>query len=103
MFARLFFLAALAALALVAEVRALVPVPAPKPVGVGKSSTAKHLIQVNRNDLPGVMSDELWDPLGLSSGASDRTLKRWRESELKHGRVGESSLAVSVFSSCLSV
>ena len=28
----------------------------------------------------------LFDPLGLSKGASEGDLKRWRESELKHGR-----------------
>lgn len=27
-----------------------------------------------------------FDPLGLSKSVSDEDLKRWRESELKHGR-----------------
>ena len=28
-----------------------------------------------------------FDPLGFSNVASDDTLKKWREAELKHGRV----------------
>eukprot|EP01041_Mallomonas_annulata_P007587 gene7587-15548_t len=28
-----------------------------------------------------------FDPLGLSEGKSDKELRRWRESELKHGRI----------------
>ena len=28
-----------------------------------------------------------WDPLGLSAGATVNDLRRWRESEVTHGRV----------------
>ena len=52
------------------------------------STTARELISINRDDLPGVMTDSIFDPLALSKGLSDRQVKRYREAELKHGRVG---------------
>lgn len=46
-------------------------------------------------DLPGVVAPTgYFDPLGLSSKVSDETLKKWREAEIKHGRV---SMLVSDF------
>ena len=42
------------------------------------------------DELPGKVPPlGYFDPLGLSSGrsANDKSLKRWRESELKHGRL----------------
>jgi len=50
-------------------------------------TTARELISINRDDLPGVMTDSIFDPLALSKGLSDRQVKRYREAELKHGRV----------------
>jgi len=35
----------------------------------------------------GPMPDDVWDPLGLSTNASEEQLLRWRAVELKHGRV----------------
>lgn len=40
----------------------------------------------------GPFPDDFWDPAGLAKGKSDQQLIRWREIELKHGRV--SMLAV---------
>jgi len=34
---------------------------------------------------------DLWDPLDLSEGKDVNTVKRWREAELQHGRVGMAS------------
>ena len=30
---------------------------------------------------------KVWDPLGLSDGADPTDIKKWREAEIKHGRV----------------
>ena len=30
---------------------------------------------------------QIFDPLGLSTGADPEEIKRWREAEIKHGRV----------------
>ena len=48
-----------------------------------------NLIQVRRDELPGVFTEQggYFDPLGMSNGVDDETLKVWRESELKHGRI----------------
>ena len=75
---------ALAAMFLAAVSSFVVP---PLPVMKSVSSTAKALISINRNDLPGVMTEKIFDPLALSKGLNDRQLKRYREAELKHGRV----------------
>lgn len=32
-------------------------------------------------------NDFVFDPLGLSEGASPKDIRRWREAEIKHGRV----------------
>ena len=38
--------------------------------------------------LPGAIGPlNFFDPLNLSAGKSDITIKRWRESEIKHGRL----------------
>lgn len=39
--------------------------------------------------LPGApFSDgKVWDPVGLSDGADPTDIKKWREAEIKHGRV----------------
>eukprot|EP01035_Chromulina_nebulosa_P023110 gene23110-29944_t len=43
---------------------------------------------IDITDAPGqVAPTGLFDPLGLSTTASSKDLKRWRESELKHGRI----------------
>jgi len=43
---------------------------------------------VNAEDLPGVLPPTgYFDPLNLSANISDETLKKWREAEIKHGRV----------------
>jgi len=41
------------------------------------------------NSLPGAPfpGDEVFDPLGFSENAKPADIKRWRESEIKHGRV----------------
>jgi hypothetical protein len=39
-------------------------------------------------DIPGQTAPfGFFDPLGLSSGISDRQFRRWQEAELKHGRI----------------
>lgn len=44
-------------------------------------------------ELPGQVAPlGFFDPLGLAKGTDQRTLKRWRESELKHGRLGKTLL-----------
>jgi len=57
-----------------------------------KSGTARRAPRISMavidSNSPGVTAPfGLFDPLGLSSSISDRTLKVWREAELKHGRV----------------
>eukprot|EP01035_Chromulina_nebulosa_P022855 gene22855-29600_t len=43
---------------------------------------------IDITEAPGqVAPTGLFDPLGLSSSISTKDLKRWRESELKHGRI----------------
>ena len=45
-------------------------------------------IGVDVEDLPGkVPPTGFFDPLNLSAGKSADTIKKWREAELKHGRV----------------
>jgi light-harvesting complex I chlorophyll a/b binding protein 1 len=42
----------------------------------------------NPTDLPGDLAPTgFFDPLGLSNGKDEATLKQWRDAELKHGRV----------------
>jgi hypothetical protein len=51
------------------------------------SSKASLKMAVIDPDFPGQTAPfGFFDPLGLSKGASDEDVKRWRESELKHGR-----------------
>lgn len=50
-------------------------------------NSALNIIQIPRDKLPGVFYDTYFDPLSLSSSVSDRSLKLWREAELKHGRI----------------
>jgi len=53
-----------------------------------KSSLKPRLSMVAIRDLPGAIAPtEFFDPLNLSEGKSDEVLKRWRESEIKHGRI----------------
>lgn len=52
-----------------------------------KSSTSLKVIGIPRDELPGVFYSKYFDPLNLSSGISERSLKLWREAELKHGRL----------------
>lgn len=43
---------------------------------------------IDANDLPGVLPPTgFFDPIRLSANVSEETLKRWREAEIKHGRV----------------
>mmetsp|Transcript_33408 Transcript_33408/g.34043 ORF Transcript_33408/g.34043 Transcript_33408/m.34043 type:complete len:228 (+) Transcript_33408:286-969(+) len=47
-----------------------------------------ELSMIARKDLPGQLAPTgYFDPLGLSEGKSDAVIKKWRESELKHGRI----------------
>ncbi len=40
------------------------------------------------NNLPGALPPlDVWDPLGFASKADEKTLKRYREAEITHGRV----------------
>jgi hypothetical protein len=52
-----------------------------------KSSALKDILTVN--NLPGAVAPiGFFDPLGLARKADARTLKRYREAEITHGRVG---------------
>ena len=52
-----------------------------------KSSALKDIVTVN--NLPGALAPVgFFDPLGFADKADSRTLKRYREAEITHGRVG---------------
>jgi hypothetical protein len=48
----------------------------------------KNNVKFDRNNIPGQLAPMgFFDPLGLSTNIDDQEFKRWREAELKHGRV----------------
>jgi len=49
--------------------------------------TALNVMPKQLQGTGGPMPDDVWDPLGLSTNASEEQLLRWRAVELKHGRV----------------
>ena len=54
---------------------------------VGRSSSAMQMA-FELKSAPGITGPfGFFDPLGLSAGKSDGELKKWREAEIKHGRV----------------
>jgi len=67
---------------------------APAHVGSKQSSSAMNVFAKNWqdsftiNNLPGATAPMgIWDPLGFAAKADERTLKRYREAEVTHGRV----------------
>ena len=73
-----------AALAFIGSAAAFAPV-AP----AGRSSTAVNAFSLET--MPGALPPMgFWDPLGFAEKADPNTLKRYREAEITHGRVGTS-------------
>jgi len=59
---------------------------APAPAQVGKASSSLNAFTAA--DLPGALPPVgFWDPLGFAEKADEKTLKRYREAEVTHGRV----------------
>lgn len=53
-----------------------------------RTSKVKPLQSTIPRDLPGVLAPTgYFDPFRFSANVSEDTIKRWREAELKHGRV----------------
>mmetsp|Transcript_19238 Transcript_19238/g.40574 ORF Transcript_19238/g.40574 Transcript_19238/m.40574 type:complete len:227 (+) Transcript_19238:94-774(+) len=68
--------------------------PASSTAASSSSSTARDLFAKNWqdsftiNNLPGALPPMgVWDPLGFADKAGEKTLKRYREAEITHGRV----------------
>ena len=56
------------------------------PAQTGKASTALNAVDIT--ELPGRLAENVFfDPLGFAEKADDMTMRRYREAELKHGRV----------------
>merc|ERR1712127_885758 len=56
------------------------------PALVGKTSTAMNAFTVD--NMPGALAPAgFFDPLGFAEKADEKTLKRYREAEVTHGRV----------------
>ena len=56
------------------------------PAQVGKASSSLNAFSAD--DLPGALAPMgFWDPLGFAEKADEKTLKRYREAEVTHGRV----------------
>ena len=66
---------------------------APKHMAVPTSASSSALRMSAGTDyvstLPGAPfpDGKVWDPVGLSDGANPTDIKKWREAEIKHGRV----------------
>lgn len=57
------------------------------PAPVAKTTSAMSAFTVDT--IPGALAPVgLFDPLGFAEKANEETLKRYREAELTHGRVG---------------
>jgi hypothetical protein len=62
---------------------------APSTLSTGKKSKSSALNTLKVNDLPGAVAPlGFFDPLGFARRADPKTLKRYREAEITHGRVG---------------
>jgi len=61
----------------------------PKTTKPKRSYTSKGLITINvPNDMAGTLGPlGVFDPLGFTTRGSAEEVKRWREAELKHGRI----------------
>lgn len=57
-----------------------------------KKGASKQAVSANAftlDTIPGALEPTgIWDPLGFGANANEATLKRYREAELTHGRVG---------------
>ncbi|CAM9714724.1 unnamed protein product, partial [Ectocarpus sp. 12 AP-2014] len=66
-------------------------VPAPTTLSARPTSTAARMSAGSDyvSTLPGApfADGKVWDPVGLSSEADPEDIKKWREAEIKHGRV----------------
>ena len=58
-------------------------------VGTSQQSTRTELFALSARNLPGIVAPlGFFDPLGFAASADENTLKRYREAEITHGRVG---------------
>merc|ERR1719464_1827427 len=71
---------------LTTSIALLGPAAAFSPTQVGKTSTC--LATFTPDNMPGALPPMgFWDPLGFAEKADEKTLKRYREAEVTHGRV----------------
>lgn len=75
----------------VASCRAFIPPPSSVASPASASSSALRMSAGTDyvSTLPGAPfpGGEVWDPVGLADGADPTDIKKWREAEIKHGRV----------------
>lgn len=84
-------LAMVAASSCVASCHAFVPPLSPMafPTAMSSSALGMSLGTDYVSTLPGAPfpGGKVWDPVGLADGADPSDIKKWREAEIKHGRV----------------
>lgn len=61
--------------------------PAPAAAAPKKAASGSDLPTLEVQKAGATLPFGYFDPLGLSKGKSVKELKKWRESELKHGRI----------------
>lgn len=62
-------------------------IPAAAPAAAPKKAAGSDLPTLEVQKAGATAPFGYFDPLGLSKGKDIKTLKKWRESELKHGRI----------------